>query len=176
MQRTLRQAVDRFLLQIVDGGLAGVIFLVPLLMGGRHALGQLVLTVLAVAVALAWALRQCLRDEAGWRPTRAAVLLLMGVAVVAFQAAPLPPWLLTRLAPHTAGLLPAWGDEGATLPLLGRWTCLSLTPAETLAGLVLLLDFALLFLVVAERVKRIEDVERLLRWCACRPWAWRSWA
>ena len=40
-----------------------------------------------------------------------------------------------------------------------------LHPAETLAGLVIFLDFVLLFLVTAQRIRRVENVERLLRWC-----------
>ena len=55
MHRNPKQAVDEFLLQIVDACLAGVIFLVPMLMGGRHAIGHAVLTLLAVAAAWACA-------------------------------------------------------------------------------------------------------------------------
>ena len=67
-----KAALDRFLLRVVDGGLAGTIFVVPLLMGGRHAIGQLVLTILAVAAAWAWAARQCSarRRRHGDRPGR----------------------------------------------------------------------------------------------------------
>jgi O-antigen ligase len=172
MERSIRQSLDRCLLQIVDGGLAGAIFFVPLLMGGRHALGQLVLTVLAVTVAVAWTIRQSLRKDAVWRPTAtwrsigAMALILAGLAIVVLQLISLPPWLLAWLSPRTADVLPAWGAGAATAALLGHWTRLSLTPAETLAGLVIFLDFCLLFFVVAQRTERIEDVERLLRWCA----------
>jgi O-antigen ligase/tetratricopeptide (TPR) repeat protein len=166
MERTIRQSLDSCLLQIVDGGLAGVIFLVPLLMGGRHALGQLVLTALSVTVAVAWASRQSLRKDAAWRPTWATPLIFAGLAIVGLQLIPLPPWLLAMLSPHTSDILPAWGEGAATAALLGHWTCLSFTPSETLAGLVIFLDFALLFFVVAQRTERIDDVERLLRWCA----------
>jgi hypothetical protein len=46
------------LLRIVDLGLAGSIFLVPMLLGGRHAVGRLMLVALSLAVALAWSARQ----------------------------------------------------------------------------------------------------------------------
>jgi tetratricopeptide (TPR) repeat protein len=162
-----REALDRFLLRVVDGGLAGVIFLVPLLMGGRHASGQLVLTFLAVTTAWAWAARQSLRQDSRWLPAvEATPLLLLGLVLIVVQTVPLPTWLLARLAPDTAGLLPLWNGDGQSPATLGRWSCISLTPAETMAGMVLFLDFILLFFVTVQRIRHIEDVERLLRWCA----------
>ncbi len=50
---------DALLLRVVDGALAGSIFLVPFLMGGRQPGGHLVLAVLAVAAAVATAARSC---------------------------------------------------------------------------------------------------------------------
>ncbi len=107
-----KQAIDRFLLQVVDGGLAGVIFVTPLLMGGRHAVGQLGLTVFAVAAAWAWAVRQCLQPDARWRSVAATPLLLLGLVLVVLQIVPLPPWLLGHLSPATAELLPLWSAKG----------------------------------------------------------------
>jgi O-antigen ligase/tetratricopeptide (TPR) repeat protein len=166
MHRITKQSLDRVLLQVVDGSLASVIFLVPLLMGGRHAIGQLVLTVLAVAAAWTFAVRQCLRRDAAWRPAQATPLILAGLAIVVLQAAPLPSSLLACLTSHTAGILPLWNATEVSPTALGPWPYVSFAPAETLAGLVLLLDFALLFFVVVQRIERVEDVERLLRWCA----------
>jgi O-antigen ligase len=159
-------AIDRFLLQVVDGSLAGVVFVVPLLMGGRHAVGQLGLTIFAVAAAWAWAVRQSLRKNAKWQPAVATPLLLAGLLLIVLQTAPLPPSLLTRLSPDTAGLLPLWSADAKTPGLFASWPCLSLTPAETLAGLVIFLDYAMLFFVAVQRIQCVEDVERLLRWCA----------
>jgi len=122
--------------------------------------------VLAVAAALAWAARQCLRDDATWRPAAATPLILLATALVGLQIVPLPPWLLARLAPHTAWLLPLWNADGRTPGSLGYWPYLSFTPAETRGGLVIFLDFGLLFFVAVQRIRRVEDVERLLRWCA----------
>ena len=50
--------VGALLLEGVDLGLAAAIFVVPLVLGGRLALGHLVLVVLALWVALCWCLRQ----------------------------------------------------------------------------------------------------------------------
>ena len=157
---------DELLLRIVDGGLAGCIFVVPFLMGGRQALGQLALVTLAVVVALAWVVRQCLRREGKWRWSGAELLLSAGVALVLVQLAPLPPWLSSRLAPHTAEVLPLWSGQGETSAGLGTWCQVSLTPAATRAGLMILVAYGLLFLTTVQRIRNLEDVERLLRWCA----------
>ena len=93
-------------------------------------------------------------------------MLLLGLALVVLQTVPLPPWLLGRLSPATADMLPLWNANGETPVWFGYWHCISFTPAETLAGLVIFLDYVLLFLVAAQRIRHIEDVERLLRWCA----------
>lgn len=166
MHRNTSLNLARLLLQVVDVSLAGVIFLVPLLMGGRHSIGQLALTVFAVTAGWAWAVRQGLCDDAAWRPTPATPLLLVGLVLVILQATPVPPLLLSWLTPHTVELLPLWDTAGASPAALGRWSYISFTPAETLAGLVLFLDYVLLFFVAVQRIRHIEDVERFLRWCA----------
>ncbi len=160
-----KHSIDVFLLRVVDCGLAGAVFAVPLLMGGRHPAGQLVLTVCAVAAAWAWSLRQCHRHDNAWRPTAALPLLLLGALLLVVQAVPLPAGLPSKLAPRAAEVLPLWsaGDGPARF---GSWSYISFTPAETLAALVIFLDYALLFLVAVQRIRLIEDVERLLRWCA----------
>jgi len=94
------------MLQIIDGGLAGVIFLLPFVMGGRHPLGQLILAALAAITALAWAVRQTLRPHPNWRPTWALALISTGLILVLFQTIPLPQSVLERLAPSHANVLP----------------------------------------------------------------------
>ncbi len=158
--------LDELLLRIVDGGLAGCIFVVPLLMGGRQALGQLALVSLAVAVALSWSLYRSLQDSAHWRFSTAMLLPLAGVILLVLQTAPLGESVLARLSPRTAELLPLWTTSGDAPGSLGAWSTVSLTPAATKAGLTLLLAYTLLFLVTVQRIRRIDDVERLLRWIA----------
>jgi len=158
--------LDHFLLCIVDGGLAGCIFVVPFLLGGRHSLGQLVLATLAVVVALAWTVRQSFHAERGWRWSGAELLLFAGLVLLLLQLAHLPQSLLRWLAPHTPEILPLWISGGELSARLGAWSQVSLTPAATRAGLVLFLAYSLLFLVTVQRIRTLEDVERLLRWCA----------
>ncbi len=160
MQRPTNNIAERRLLAIVDASLAGVIFLLPVLLGGRHPWGHLALAVLAVTMALAWAFRGWLCRDVAWRPTQAAPILLAGAALVLLQCVPLPGALLGWLAPRNAELLPLWKPHG-----LGSWPYISMTPADTQAGLAMFLAYGLIFLVTAQRIRAIEDVERLLRWC-----------
>ena len=156
----------KLLLQIVDGGLAGCIFIVPMIMGGRQALGRLTLAALSVAACLAWALRQSLRKEWTWRRSSAEWLILAGVVLLIVQTVSLPPTLLERLAPHVSEILPLWSPDGDSSAKLGVWSQVSLTPAATRAALVIFLAYSLLFLVTVQRIRVVDDVERILRWCA----------
>jgi O-antigen ligase/tetratricopeptide (TPR) repeat protein len=157
--------LDRLLLRVVDAGLAGCIFVVPFLIGGRHPVGRLALVTLAVVVAVAWAVRQCVLSEATWRRSGVELLLLAGAAVPLVQLIPLPQSVLQWLAPHTARILPLWGPEGDPTLSLGDWSRISLTPAATRSALVMFSAYGLLFLVTIQRLRSLEDVERLLRWC-----------
>ncbi len=159
--------LDQGLLKVVDGGLAACIFLVPLLMGGRQALGQLALVSLAVVVAVAWMLRQCLRSEPVWRRSSVELLLLAGVLLLVAQITPWPKSMLAWMAPQTASILPLWTGPSLTNPSsLGNWSCVSMTPGVTRAALAIFLAYGLLFLVTVQRIRALADVERLLRWIA----------
>ena len=158
--------LDAALLQLVDAGLAACIFLVPMLMGGRHALGQLVLVTVAFAVALAWTLRQCLNREFRWRRSPAEWLLLSGLGLLLLQLLPVSESLLARIAPHTAAILPLWTSQADPTAALGIWPCVSLTPGATRAAVPLFLAYGLLILVTVQRIESIEHVERILRWIA----------
>jgi O-antigen ligase/tetratricopeptide (TPR) repeat protein len=162
----IREQVDLLLLGGVDLGLAGLILVVPFIMGGRQALGQLVLTSLAVWIALCWCLRQSLASRAGWTRSWAAPLLLAALAWVGLQLVPLPAGVLNWISPHLYQTLPLWAPDADTPASLGVWSTLSLTPSATRQGLTLLLAFSLLFLVTLQRVREVADVERLLRWVA----------
>ena len=132
---------DAILLRIVDGGLAGCIFLVPLLLGGRQALGHLVLVALAVVVAAAWVIRQCIARQGIWRRSAAGLVLVAAVVLLVIQMAPLPATWLQQVSPHTSEMLPLWStaDGQAGASGLGQWTQVSLTPAATQTSLVLFL-------------------------------------
>lgn len=154
----------RWLLGVVDASLAGCIFVVPLLLGGRCAVGHFGLTIFAATAACVWWLRQSLLPRQYWRRSTAHLLLLAAIALVVLQLAPLPGSWTSQLSPKTAELLPLWNENGSAG--LDTWHQVSLTPAESRSGLVLLLAYGLVFWVSVQRIRSMEDVERLLRWTA----------
>ena len=161
----MAERLDRALAMAVDAGLATAVFVVPLLMGGRHPLGELVLVFAAVLAALAW-LCCCLREQTLWRRSPGEWLLAAGLLLLVVQLVPLGEWLLARLNSHIPRLLPLWTSAADSECRLGVWRCLSLTPGATRAAAALALAYGLLFLVAVQRIERIRDVERLLRWTA----------
>ena len=157
--------VDLWLLRGVDAGLAAIIVVVPLLLGGRIALGQFVLLILTFAVALCWLLRQSFVSQASWIHSPLDWLVLAALGLVGLQLVPLPPAVLATLSPHHHEILPLWAPD-STSTILGGWNTISLTPGTTQSSLILILTFSILLLVVVQRVRRIEDVHFLLRWVA----------
>ena len=137
------------LLACVDFGLACAVFVLPFLMGGRQALGQFAVVVLAVLISVAWTARQTLLRQAAWRHTGAQWLLLVAVLLVAFQLVALPEKWLTRLSPATLQMLPLWAGSDDSL---GMWSQISLVPDATREGLVQLLAYAAIFLVTIQRI------------------------
>jgi tetratricopeptide (TPR) repeat protein len=154
--------LDAALLATVDLALAVCIFGLPLAMGGRHALGHLLLVTAATVAALAWMFRQASRGEFRWRRSPGDWLLPAGLALLALQLAPLGDAVLARLCPTTGKVLPLWTAQADPGAALGLWSCVSMTPAATRAAIPLYLAYSLLVLVAVQRIKTLEDVERLL--------------
>ena len=134
--------------------------------GGAQPVGRLLFVGCACWIAVAWSLHQCFARRAWWTSSRYEWLLLLGFGVVVLQLIPMPGTLLQRLSPAVYQLLPLWSGESVTAQL-GHWRQISLAPAETRGGLVMYLAYAMLFVTVVQRIRSIEDVERLLRWIAC---------
>jgi O-antigen ligase/tetratricopeptide (TPR) repeat protein len=160
------ERVRSVLLRIVDLGICGLIFVAPLFFGGRHGLGRFVLVLLASGTALAWLVLQMLEGRGRWQPSLAYVVILLSMVLVLGQLVPLPGAWLEFLAPRHAELLPAW-TSGSDFPVhLGSWETISLTPNQTRVSLAILWALSLVFIVVANRVRSLEDIERILRWIA----------
>lgn len=159
-------AIPRILLRLVDIGLASVIFLAPLFMGGRYEIGRLVYVGVVCFTAVCWAARQCVTSDAQWRWSGAELILLAGVLLIVLQLTPLPQPLLLRLSPEIGELLPLWCSQTDSTVQLGGWNELTLTPQATRGGLVTLMAHVMLFLVVVQRIRKFRDLERLIRWLA----------
>ena len=162
--RDLSYSADRLLLRLVDVGLGAVIFFAPLFMGGRNDVGRLVFVAAVCFTALMWVARQGTLREARWRWSGAELILLAGLLLIALQLLPLPQFVQQALSPQIGALLPLWVPPGNATVHLGQWQQLSLAPQATRDGLVTYLAYAMLFLVVVQRIEQREDVERLLRW------------
>lgn len=164
VESTPKGRIDRLLLRVVDAGLAATIVFVPLAMGGRTALGQLLLVALAAGIAACWCLRQGLSLDRVWIRSPAGWLVLGVLGLLGLQTVPLPASWLARLSPRVYEILPLWAPHTDGSATLGLWKTLSLAPAVTRDGFVVVLAFGLLFLTVVQRVRQPGDVERLLRW------------
>ena len=158
--------IQQLLLRLVDLGLIMALFVVPMVLGGNHSIGRLVLIVSASIAGTAWAAHQAIRRERFF-PSSTVVLVILGVGLVIpiVQLVPLPEALRNILSPHLAEILPLWQSTSDPATRLGNWQCLSLTPNATQAGLIIFAAYSLLFIVVAGRVKTIKDLQRILQWC-----------
>ncbi|NBS34052.1 MAG: hypothetical protein EBS83_14910, partial [Planctomycetia bacterium] len=135
------------------------VLLVPLGMGGFHPLGQAFLTLAAITAAGAWLYRCFHSEQPGWQIGPLELFFAAGLVIGLVQLVPLPASLLGTVSPKLASLLPCWSDGPWTL---GRWETLSLTPGETLAGLMIFFTQAVLIGCVLQSVNSVKDVERIL--------------
>ncbi len=151
---------------IIDTALAACIFVVPCLLGGRIALGQFVLAASAAVAALAWSASLFFGRKPSWTVTWIEPLLLAVIGVGLLQVTPLPPTLLHLLSPQHGKLLPLWSGDSDTAGVLGTWQTLSLNVGETRQSMIVGLSYIALFFVATQRLRRVSDIERVLKWIA----------
>ena len=109
--RNLTWALQVLLLRTVDIGIASLVFVAPLIMGGRHPVGRLVFVAIVSVIAIAWLARQCLLEKSGWTFSGAEFLILAVTAVLSLQLVPLSTGYIQYLAPLTVEYLPLWTIE-----------------------------------------------------------------
>lgn len=160
-----RDAVERGLTRLLDWGIASVIFVAPLFMGGRHPLGRLVYVTLICLTATAWAARQIVRRSPNWRWSGAEGIIAAGLALLILQLWHLPQTWLTAISPNLPQYLPLWSEADSSV-MTDHWSQLSLYPEATRGAITMFSSYALFFLVLIQRIETLEDVERLLRWIA----------
>lgn len=151
---------------IIDVALAACVFVVPCLLGGRIALGQSVLAASAAVAALAWSASLLFSRKPSWTVTWVEPLLLAVIGVGLLQITPLPPALLHLLSPQHGKLLPLWSGDSDAAGALGTWQTLSLNIGETRQAMIVGLSYIALFFVATQRLRRVGDIERLLKWIA----------
>ena len=93
-------------------------------------------------------------------------MLLAVIGVGLLQITPLPPALLHLLSPQHGKLLPLWSGDADAAGALGTWQTLSLNVGETRQAMIFGLSYIALFFVATQRLRRVGDIERLLKWIA----------
>ncbi|MCA9074200.1 MAG: O-antigen ligase family protein [Planctomycetaceae bacterium] len=150
-----------------DLGLFAAIFVLPFVMGGRQAIGEFTLSVIAVWTTSFWLLHHALQRDQPWRFTGIEPLLLAGIALCVTQTVALTPEVLNSLSPQLERLLPLWHSSAETPPVVelvpGRWSTLSLVPMATLRSTCSVISVVMLFLVAAQRVDTTSDATLLMR-------------
>ncbi|HVW03220.1 MAG TPA: O-antigen ligase family protein [Planctomycetaceae bacterium] len=152
---------ELILLRAVDVGLGGVLFVTPLLLGGRTALGRIWLIACCALAALAWCALQMVHRRPRLNFCGAELLLVLGGLLIGLQLTQLSPQMLQTLSPKLEQILPASSDGAAD-----RWQTLSLWPESTRIGCAVFICYALFFLVLFQRLRDVDDIERILRWSA----------
>ena len=150
----------------IDAALAMCVFVVPCLLGGRIALGQYLLATSAAVAVLAWSASLLFSRRPSWTVTWVEPLLLAVIGVGLLQITPLPPALLHFLSPQHGKLLPLWSGDADAAGALGTWQTLSLNVGETRQAMIVGLSYIALFFVATQRLRRVSDIERLLKWIA----------
>ncbi|MFT4559944.1 MAG: O-antigen ligase/tetratricopeptide (TPR) repeat protein [Porticoccaceae bacterium] len=148
--------------KIVDAGLLAILVVAPLFMGGRHPLGELVFVSLVAFVTSAWLINQCLVSRARYTFSGVEGLLIAGVLLVVFQLVGLPQSILSTISPGLAQALPLW-TSGSEAVAPAAWSTVSVAPHETVSGLSLFVAYGMLFTVLVQRLKSIDDAERMLK-------------
>lgn len=129
---------------------------------GRASSGQLVMVVGAGLTAGCWALRQLMSREPRYTWTGTEWLWLLGIAIGVAQIVPLPREWLLAISPQMSQILMPAGSKGSRDLGLESWNQLSLAPWESVSGLATFIAYALLFIVLVQRLKRQSDVERMI--------------
>ncbi len=150
----------------IDAALAVCVFVVPCLLGGRIALGQYLLATSAAVAVLAWSASLLFSRRPSWTVTWVEPLLLAVIGIGLWQITPLPPALLHFLSPQHGKLLPLWSGDADAAGALGTWQTLSLNVGETRQAMIVGLSYIALFFVATQRLRRVSDIERLLKWIA----------
>jgi len=150
-----------WLVTLTDLSLLFTFVLVALGFGGRAATGQLFLVAGALLTTTVWLLHQFTSSEARYHWTGSEWLWCTGLLVVGLQIIPLPQAWLLWLSPNLKEILPLVLSGASGSPLSG-WQQLSLAPYETASGMATFASYGLLFLVVAQRIRTLQDAERFL--------------
>ena len=155
--------LSRLLLTVVDLLIAALVFVLPFIMGGREAWGHWFLISVALLLATTWALFatvQGRRYSVSWLE----VFLLIGLAIAWFQVQPQSASTMAQFSSEYERLLPAWSATQPGVATDDVWSTISVTPVETRHAWWVMLAYALITIVLFQRVRTPSDCSRLLCW------------
>ncbi|QDV67251.1 O-Antigen ligase [Rosistilla carotiformis] len=156
--------IERFASKALDWALYGVLFVAPLFMGGRGPFGKFVFVCFVSLMALAWIVQSLCRKTVVLRLSGAEWIIAAGALLVVFQLIPWPESVLLTFSPNLRELLPIWfSSPDPNHFQIGTWNTLSLAPNATRQALAVYVAYALFFMLLVQRVRKLEDVEWLLR-------------
>ncbi len=155
-------ASQPWLVTATDLCLWGTMIAVAIGFGGRMATGQFALVVGASVTAFCWLLHLLVSSESRYTWSGSEWLWGLGILVGVAQILPLPAELMLKLAPQMKDLLPLWFDNEFKQMFPAGWNQLSMAPWETTSGLATFVSYALMFLVAAQRIRTLHDVENTL--------------
>lgn len=153
---------------LMDVGLYGAIFLLPLMLGARGPVGKFMLACLVGIMAMGWVLASLCDRRPMFRMSGVEWLLCLGGGLVCAQLIPLPENVLLNLSPQHRTLLPMWfssSDPGHVQ--IGTWSTISFAPGQTRQALGVYLCYVLLFVLALQRIHDQRDINRILACFAC---------
>ncbi|MDG2130147.1 MAG: O-antigen ligase family protein [Fuerstiella sp.] len=139
------------------------VLIVPLTMAGIQEIGVAIFVGCSLLMGLAWAARQLAYTTLTPGFSGAEIIAFAAIGLVGLQLVPFSPEVLNKLAPFSAEYLALWGEPSGRILGGKPWATISLTPALTRSGLVLLIGYCVFFLTVVRHLKTMDQVDQAIR-------------
>ncbi|MEO2032522.1 MAG: O-antigen ligase family protein, partial [Planctomycetaceae bacterium] len=139
------------------------VLVVPLTMAVIQETGIAIFVGCSLLMGLAWAVRQLAYTTCPTGFSGAEIIACAAIGLVGLQLVPLSPTFLQQLAPFPGEYLALWGESGGKIFGGQSWSTISLTPALTRSGLVLLIGYCVFFLTLVRHLKTMEHVDQTIR-------------
>lgn len=149
--------------QLGDGCVVVAVLVVPMMSACLQDLGNAIFVACSLLLGVSWAVPQIVAPRQGSAASGAELIVFAAIAVVCLQLVPLSGATLKAFSPFADDYLFLWGSERGRVLGGHSWNTLSITPSLTRSGLVLLIAYALFFLVLVQKLTSAERVDQLIR-------------
>jgi O-antigen ligase/tetratricopeptide (TPR) repeat protein len=151
---------EQIALNMGDVGIAICLLATPILLGGRHDAGRFVYIIGASLAAIGVYGNSLLCGKQPRIHGGILAIISGSIALLVLQITEMPQELIRALGPGQEKYLPLWGEN----TIFGAWQTFSMTPTATIQGLALLIAHGLLTIAIFARIRKVEDIHRLIRW------------